>query len=394
VGVVRVLFGVAAGVIVYTYLGFPLLLLARARLRPRPHQTAAITPPISVIVAAHNEAQDIGAKLANLAACDYPAERLQIIVASDGSTDATEEIVGAIARDDPRVRLLALPRVGKATALNTAIAEARGEILVFSDANSMFDPEALRALVAPFADPEVGAVAGDQRYVRTSSTGAVAEAEERYWDLDRALKLAGSEAGNVTSATGAIHAIRRELVDPVPEGVTDDFFLSTGAIVRGRRLVFAPGAITREPVASTAGAEFGRKTRIVARGLRSVRARSELLSPRRHGLYALQLWSHKVLRRLVVVPLVVCLAASVVGAVRGDHLLATAAALQLSLYAAAALGGIVLLAHRRPIRPLRLPFYFVLVNVAAAVAVLRVLRGSAPVRWEPQRQTPGGGGPG
>jgi cellulose synthase/poly-beta-1,6-N-acetylglucosamine synthase-like glycosyltransferase len=387
-------FWVAVALIAYTYVGFPLLLFARARFRPRPHLTGDVTPTITVIVAAHNEAQDIGDKLTNLVTCDYPHDRLQILVASDGSSDATERIVTAHARTDPRVRLLALPRVGKAVALNTAIDAAEGEILVFSDANSLFDVGALRALVAPFADREVGAVAGDQRYLRTATTGAVAEAEERYWDLDRLLKVAGSRAGNVTSATGAIHAIRRELVDPVPEGVTDDFFLSTGAIVRGRRLVFAPDAITREPVAASAGAEFGRKTRIVARGLRSVRARSELLSPRRHGLYALQLWSHKVFRRLVVVPLAICLVVSSVGALRGDRFLTVALVLQLAVYLPAGAGGLVLLAHRRPIRPLRLPLYFVLVNVAAAVAVLRVLRGAAPVRWEPHRQASSGGGPG
>jgi cellulose synthase/poly-beta-1,6-N-acetylglucosamine synthase-like glycosyltransferase len=385
-------FWAAVGAIIYTYIGFPLLLAARAAVRPRPVASGEITPTVTVIVAAYNEEQDIGEKLQNLASCDYPPDHVQIIVASDGSDDDTEDIVRAHARTNERVCLLALPRVGKAGALNAAIEAAEGEILVFSDANSLFDPDALRALVRPFADPEVGAVAGDQRYIRSADTGAVAEAEERYWNLDRWLKLAGSRAGNVTSATGAIHAIRRELVDPVPEGVTDDFFLSTGAIVHGRRLVFAPDAITREPVAASASAEFGRKTRIVARGLRSVRARSELLSLRRHGFYAVQLWSHKVLRRLMFVPLLICLITSLGGALQGHRTLALAATLQLSLYGAAGLGGLVLLAHRRPIRVLRLPLFFVLVNVAAASAVHRVARGAAPVQWEPHRHTLSGGG--
>jgi cellulose synthase/poly-beta-1,6-N-acetylglucosamine synthase-like glycosyltransferase len=383
-------FLIGLGAIVYTYVGFPMLLTLRAALRPRPHRSADVKPWITVIVAAHNEQQDIGTKLANLTSCDYPPERLRIIVVSDGSTDETERIVEEHARADPRIVLLALPRVGKARALNAAAELVDSEVVVFSDANSLFDVGALRALVAPFADPEVGAVAGDQRYVRTSTTGPVAEAEERYWNLDRRLKLAGSRAGNVTSATGAIHAIRRSCLDPVPEGVTDDFFISTGAIERGKRLVFAPHAVTREPVAASASIEFGRKTRIVARGLRSVRARSPLLSVRRHGFYAVQLWTHKVLRRLVFVPLIVCLAAAVAGALRGDPFLTVAAVLQVSVYLAAGLGGLLLLAGRRPARPLRIPFYFVLVNVAAAVAVIRMVRGTTPVRWEPQRQVPAG----
>lgn len=383
-------FWAAASVIAYTYIGFPLLLFAVAAVRPRPHLRGNVTPWVTVIVAAHDEAQDIGDKLVNLTRCDYPSDRFRIVVASDGSSDATEAIVAAHAESDHRIRLLALPRIGKAAALNEAIEIAEGEVLVFSDANSLFDRGALRALVAAFADPHVGAVAGDQRYVRTGSTGPTADAEERFWDLDRQLKIAGSRAGHATSATGAIYAIRREFVDHVPEGVTDDFFISTGAIVRGTRLVFAADAITREPVAGSAAAEFGRKTRIVARGLRSVRARAELLSVRRHGMYAIQLFSHKILRRILALPLLICLIASLGGAMQGDRLLAIAAAAQLCGYLAAGLGGLTLLAHRRPMRLLRLPWYFVMVNVAALIGALRAIRGTAPVRWEPHRQPAGG----
>jgi cellulose synthase/poly-beta-1,6-N-acetylglucosamine synthase-like glycosyltransferase len=389
---VAVAFWVSIGAILYTYVGFPLLLAARAALRPRAVDAAAVTPPVTVVIAAHDEAAVIGAKVRNVLAADYPSDRLRVLVASDGSTDATVDIVRSVARDDPRVEVLDLPRLGKARALNAAIDRADGEVLVFSDANSMLDRTSLLALVAPFADPAVGGVAGDQRYTRADGTGPIADAEERYWDLDRLLKRAGSRGGNVTSATGSLYALRRELVEHVPDGVTDDFFLSTGAIVRGRRLVFAPEAVTREPVATSAGVEFGRKARIVARGLRSVRARSVLLSPRRTGFYALQLWSHKVLRRLVVVPLVVAFVASLLGALVGDPVLTVAAAVQLVGYLAAAIGGALLLLQRRPARVLRLPLYFVLVNVAAAVGVVDALRGAAPVVWEPQRPQVGGTG--
>ena len=147
----RTIFVVAFGLVGYTYVLFPALVLLRARLRPRPHLSAPITPPVSVIVAARNEARSIGAKLDNLLNLDYPQDRLQVVVAADGCDDGTDAV--ASARGDGRVCTLSLPRVGKASALNAAVGIATGEILVFSDANSLYALDALRALVAPFADP-------------------------------------------------------------------------------------------------------------------------------------------------------------------------------------------------------------------------------------------------
>ena len=216
----RIVFWSAVSAVTATYVVFPLLVLARARLRPRPHFWADITPSLTLIVAAHNEAADIGAKLENIASLDYPADLLEVIVVSDGCDDGTEEIVRSFTGRE--VRLLSLTRVGKAAALNAAIAEARGEILVFSDANSAFAPDALLALVRPFADPNVGGVAGDQRYVADQGLGTTGSGERGYWDFDRTMKRAESLADNVISATGAIYAVRASLVGPVPEGVTDD----------------------------------------------------------------------------------------------------------------------------------------------------------------------------
>ena len=177
---------------------------------------------------------------------------------------------------------------------------------MFTDANTMFEPEALRALVAPFADPEVGGVAGDQRYLPAGGSRRPDAAGERsYWDFDRRVKLAESAAGSTVAATGAIYAIRRELFQPVIAGVTDDFITSTAVIDQGRRLVFAPDAVAWEPVAASNRLEYRRKVRIMTRGLRGVAARRELLDPRRTGFYAVQLVSHKVLRRLMAIPLLV-----------------------------------------------------------------------------------------
>lgn len=374
-----VLFWGAVGLLGYTYVGFPALVMARGLLRPRGYAADGVTPTVSLVIAARNEAGVIGAKIGNLLALDYDRHLLEVIVVSDGSTDGTEEI--AAARGGSGVRVLGLDRVGKAGALNAGVAVATGEILVFSDANSMYAPDALRALVRPFADPGVGGVAGDQRYVKGQDADGIVAGERGYWALDRALKTLQSRGGNAIAATGAIYAIRRELFEPVPDGVTDDFFTSTGVIAVGKRLVFAAGAIAYEPPASSGSGEFDRKVRVITRGLRAVLARRDLLDVRRHGFYALQLFSHKVLRRLMVVPLAVLALASAVLAVTGQPLYQIAAAAQGLFYACAAIG----LARPSRLKVLQLPAYFCLVNAACARAVWNVLRGIRIDRWEPAR---------
>jgi cellulose synthase/poly-beta-1,6-N-acetylglucosamine synthase-like glycosyltransferase len=372
----------AVAVIAYTYAGFPLLVLARAAVRPRPFRTGDVRPSVSVVIAAHNEAAAIGPKLESVLATAYPADRREVIVASDGSDDGTEDVVRRYV--DRGVRLLALSRVGKAAALNQAIAAAGGEVLVFTDANSALEADALTALVRPFADPAVGGVAGDQRYRGRGDEAAVAGGERSYWSFDRLLKVAESRAGNAISATGALYAVRRELVGEVPEGVTDDFATSTAVIAAGSRLVFAPDAVAWEPVAASGEVEFGRKVRVMTRGLRGVVVRRELLDVRRHGFYAVQLLSHKVLRRLMVLPLAVLAVASPVLWRRGRlYRLATVG--QVCFYGAGAVGLVAGPQRGRRGRLLALPAFFCLVNAAAVKACWNLVTGRRIDRWEPQR---------
>lgn len=392
----RLVFWLSGALLAWTYVAFPLVVLVRARLAPRPVRRAPITPSVSVVIAAHNEAATIAAKLANLRELDYPRDCLEVVIGSDGSTDGTDAIVAG----EPGVQLLSLPRVGKAEALNAAVAAASGEILVFSDANSMYDPGALRALVAPFADPEVGGVAGDQRYPaprrrgaataadRGDDGGGTGEGERGYWDLDRRLKVAESAAGNVISATGAIYAIRRELFVPVPAGVTDDFVTSARVVAQGRRLVFVTDAIAWEPVAPGASSEFGRKVRVMTRGLRGVVLMRSLLDPRRHGFYSLQLASHKLLRRLMVWPSI-GLGLSSLALGRRGPLYRLAAAAQATAWTLAAAG---LALSRRPIgrqRILALPAFVALTHAAAIRATWNLLSGTRIDRWDPsERRAP------
>jgi cellulose synthase/poly-beta-1,6-N-acetylglucosamine synthase-like glycosyltransferase len=378
----RLLFWSAAGLLAYTYLLFPLVVLLRAALRPRPYDSGEITPTVTLVISAHNEAASIDAKLENLLSLDYPEDRLEVVIASDGSDDGTDELVRAYA--ERGVGLVSLPRVGKAAALNTAVTEAEGEVLVFSDANSIYAPDALRALVRPFADPSVGGVAGDQRYRSRDGADAIASGEQRYWDFDRLLKKAESRAGSTISATGAIYAVRRSLFRSVPPGVTDDFFTSTGAIAQGYRLVFAADAVAYEPVAQTSEVEWGRKVRVMTRGLRGVLMRRELLDARRHGFYAVQFLTHKLLRRTMVFPLAVAAATSPLLWRRG-RIYRAATLAQATVYGLGA-GGMLL--RDRPLgrrKAFMLPAYFCFVNAASLRAVWNVVRGRRIDLWEPQR---------
>ena len=371
----------AASLVAFTYVGAPVLILVRALARPRPIATADIEPRVSVVLAARNEAASIGARVTNLMTLDYPADLLDIVIASDGSEDATVAIARAAA--DGRVTVLDLPRVGKADALNSAVAATRGEVVVFTDANTRFAPDALRALVRPLADPAVGGVAGNQVYIG-SDDPADASGERTYWDLDRILKRAESAAGSTVSATGAIYALRRSLVPTILAGVTDDFYTSTAVVDQGYRLVFAADAIAYEPPARSAGAEYGRKVRIIGRGFRGVVARRALLDPRVSGFYAVQLGWHKLLRRLMAVPVVVMGMASLsLASSSRFHRLLTFG--QLVGYGAAAASILAPRSRLGRFKPVSLAGFFVLVNAASVHAAIDVLRGRRIERWEPIR---------
>lgn|SRR5690606_6923962 len=378
-----ILFWMAASLLIYTYVLFPLIVFLRGKLMRQPYQTAAIEPRVSVIIAAYNEEKDIHTKLTNLLSLDYPREQLEIIVASDGSDDNTNAIVEGFA--DQGVKLLALPRQGKADALNAGVAASTGEILVFSDANSIFSKNALRALVAPFSDPSVGGVAGNQRYLSKADGMTNNDGEQSYWNFDRGLKQSQSAAGNAISATGAIYAIRRSLFRAVPAGVTDDFVTSTRVIAQGYRLVFAPDAVAYEPVSGASNREFGRKVRIMTRGLRAVLVMRELLNPSKYGFYALQLFSHKVLRRLMFAPLLVLLVVNPFLWNSGLFYQVTML-LQVAFYGCALLGW--LLADRKigSLKCFSIPYYFCMVYVAAFIATLNIVRGRTIDRWQPQHQ--------
>lgn len=383
-----ILFWVAVILIVYTYIGFPLGVVLRGLLWGRPYKREELinSPPVSIVISAYNEAKSIAAKLDNILSMDYPRDCLEVIIASDGSTDGTNAIVERY--KEHGVKLLSLPRVGKAAALNAAVNATSGKILVFSDANSMYKADAIQELVRPFADPEVGGVAGNQIYRTEASGGSSTDGERAYWNFDRMLKKFQSKAGSTLAATGAIYAISRQLFRPIPDGVSDDFVTSTGVIVQGYRLVFAPDAIAYEGVAATSQVEFGRKVRVIIRSWKALILMRELLNPFRYGFYSIQLFSHKILRYLVFFPLLILFFVSPFLWKTG-FIYQMAAITQVVFYSCA-LFGLLLNGIRFGRKKIfTIPFYFCMVNAASLVAIINVLRGYQIKQWEPQRQ--GGG---
>lgn len=379
-----IIFWVAVVLIVYTYIGFPLGVVLRGLFWRRPYRHDALTHPplVSIVISAYNEAGSIGAKLDNILSLEYPQDCLEVIIASDGSTDGTDEIVRKY--EEHGVKLLSLQRVGKAAALNAAVKAASGEILVFSDANSMYKTDAIQQLVRPFEDPKVGGVAGNQIYRSESSGGSSTDGERAYWNFDRMLKQYQGKSGNTLAATGAIYAIRKSLFEPIPDGVSDDLFTSTGIIVRKHRLVFAPEAIAYEPVAATSQMEFGRKVRVIVRSWKAFGFRRELLNPFRYKFYAIQLFSHKILRYLVVFPLLILFFVSPF-LWRAGFLYQLATIAQIVFYICAVFGLLFNETRFGRKKIFTIPFYFCMVNAASLVAIIYVLRGRQIKHWEPQR---------
>ncbi len=379
-----ILFWSSVFLIAYTYIGFPLFVILRGLWWGRPYKSEELTslPLVSIVISAYNESKTIAEKLDNILSLDYPCGKLEVVIASDGSTDGTDAI--AERYKEQGVKLLSLPHHGKSVALNAAVAESNGEILVFSDANSIYKSDAIQELVKPFADPKVGGVAGNQIYKTEISRGSSSAGERAYWSFDRILKLSQSKSGNTLAATGAIYAIRMKLFRPIPDGVSDDFVISTSVITQGFRLVFAPDAIAYEPVAATNQIEFGRKVRVIIRSWRAFVFMKELLNPFRYRFYAIQLFSHKILRYLVVFPLLMLFLISPFLWKMGlIYQMATIA--QVVFYVCALLGLLINKIRFGQMKMLTIPFYFCMVNAASLVAIIKVLGGYQVKQWDPQR---------
>ncbi len=367
----ELVFWLCAGLLIYTHLGYPLVLAALARVTGRDGEADALAddalPAVSLIVAGHNEEQVIGERVRDALALDYPRELLQVIVASDGSSDATAELARAAGAD----LVLELPRAGKVASLNAAVERANGEVLAFSDANTAWEPDALRRLVARLADPQVGYVCGQVRF-----TGSGGDNQEGvYWRYEMAIRELESSLAGVTAGNGAINAIRRDAYVALAPERGQDIAMPFTVVKRGRRAVYEPRARAAERMAATIGDEFGRKRRMMA-GAWGTMIDGGMLSPRGYGpLYAFEILSHRLLR--YASPLLHLGLAIANLILLGEGWIYTGAIIaQAGLLAAAALAPLV------PQAPFRIARYYVAVTAASAVGLWDYLRAGVPVTWE------------
>jgi poly-beta-1,6-N-acetyl-D-glucosamine synthase len=293
---IALLFWVSLGSILYAYFGYPLMVFLLAKLSRKQEPAGSHEPAVTLLIAAYNEESIIQEKIANSLALDYPHNLLQILIVADGSSDRTAEVVRRYA--DRGVALLYQPeRRGKMAAINRALPEARGEIIVFSDANNLYPPETLRNLVRPFADPSVGATTGAKVIVQ--GDGNLGASEGLYWKYESFIKKQESHLGSCTSAAGEVLAIRKELYSRPPDQIiNDDFYIAMQIVRRGYRLLYVPEARSFERVSPSARDEVTRRTRINAGRFQAIALAGEIL-PLNRPLLVWQIFSHKFLRPLV-----------------------------------------------------------------------------------------------
>lgn len=358
----------ATGLILYVFAGYPLLIwVLQGIFRREPHHQEEL-PSVALLIAAHNEAAVIAEKIQNSLALDYPVDKLEIVIASDGSTDGTADIVRRLTKgaDQNRVRLLDFPlNRGKIAVLNDAVALLKAEIVVFTDASSMLAPDSVRQLVADFADPRVGAVSGVYR-VLSQQKSALGVQEALYWRYETFVKLQEARLGCMLGAHGSLFAVRRRLYTALPlNSINDDFLIPLRVIQQGYRVAYEPSAVAYEQAHEMEG--FGRRVRITAGNVEQLIALKALLWPPRPMLLFCFL-SHKAAR--LVVPLAMVATAVATVALWGQTTFYTLAGLaQIVFYSLAILGAFFRL------RPafLRLPYYFCMINSALFVWIYHAI---------------------
>jgi cellulose synthase/poly-beta-1,6-N-acetylglucosamine synthase-like glycosyltransferase len=368
----------------YLYAGYPLVAWFRAHVFPRPHRREPIAPVVTIVVVAHNEAPTIAARIENLLELDYPADRLDIVIASDGSTDRT--VVRARSRADARVAVRSFAvRRGKAAVLNDVVPSVRGEIVVLADARQRFDRDSVRTLVSNFADPSVGAVSGE--LIVSSGTTATGNGVGFYWRYEKFIRRHESRADSTVGATGAIYAIRRPLFEPIAaDTILDDVLIPLRMVCRGYRVLFDARARAVDRPSTTARQEFSRKTRTIAGTFQLFYRERWLLNPFRNRIW-FETLSHKGLRLAAPLLQAAVLVCSI--ALHDDPLYRLVLLGQCVFYAAALAGWRAPSPESRApsyFRILSVPYAICLVNLATVVAFVRFVTGTQRVTWE--RATP------
>jgi cellulose synthase/poly-beta-1,6-N-acetylglucosamine synthase-like glycosyltransferase len=382
VHIAEFIFATAAFLLFYTYVGYPLLVTLLSFLRPVCATDLKHTPTVSMLIAAHNEEAGIEKKLQQTVALDYPADKLEILVLSDGSVDRTDEIVKSF--PDPRVRLVRVePRKGKTNAQNFGVREAKGDVLVFSDATTIYHSQAIRKLAANYADSHVGAVSGRYQYFDAAGDSPTGLGSVAFWNYENLIKRAQSRLGTITGCCGCIYSVRRSVYTDLNPDIISDLVQPLWAIQKGYRVVFETEALAYEETTQSTQEEFSMRVRVVTRGMRGLLSVPDLFKPWKHPWICFQLVSHKVLRWLVPVFLLILFLANI--ALVSKPFFAFTLALQIVFYLWALLARYVPI--HRTWKILGVPLFFCTLNAAALVSLFKLLRGQKYTVWQPVRNS-------
>jgi biofilm PGA synthesis N-glycosyltransferase PgaC len=376
--VIALLFWLSAFILAYTYVGYPVLIGALARWRGRLPERSGELPTVSIVIVAHNEGRKIRERLQNLVGLDYPRERVEILLASDGSDDDTIEQARAFESLGVRIFDFASRR-GKPATLNQVVPEAKGEILLLGDARQRFDRRVILELVACFGDPQVGAVSGELQFVDGSESSSVEVGVGFYWSYEKFMRAAESAVDSTVGATGAIYALRRALYEPIPDDtLLDDVVVPMRIVRKGYRVLFERRAVAFDRIAASGAEEFTRKVRTIAGNFQLVARERWIFNPFRNRVW-FQTVSHKVLR--LASPLFLAVAFVAAALLAESAMYRGLLGVQSAFYAAA-LGGAWAARSGRRVPVLGFAYVFCLLNGATIVALWRFLRGSQTVTWQ------------
>ena len=376
----ELLFWLSGLLVIYIYAGYPLLLRFLPKKPIKRDALATEKPRVTVLIPAFNEEKVIRATIENKLAQTYPADLIDIIVISDESEDKTDEIVTEIAEQNSRVKLVRqVPRQGKTSGLNLAMPHAGGEIIVFSDANSHYQPDAIEKLVACFADPDVGYVTGKMVYVNEEGN-VIGDGCSAYMKYENHLRRLEADVSSVVGVDGGVDAVRKSLYQPMSADQLPDFVLPLKVVTQGKRVIYCEEALLNEESLSNSQSEFRMRVRVSLRAFWAMWDMKHLFNPGNYGLFSLQLFSHKLLRYLAFIPLILVFVSN--GLVTGEGWFYQYTFLiQIIFYGAAAF---VSLNDGTKNRWLALANYFCLINVAAAMAFLKFIKGEKIVIWKPR----------
>lgn len=375
-----VIFLFSLAMILYIYLGYAVCVYIATRFIRRKFTDQKYLPLISIIISAYNEEKEIHETLKNKLELDYPAEKLEIIVVSDGSDDNTESIVKEF--EDKGVKLIRQsPRQGKTSAINRAVLAAVGEIIIFSDANSRWRYDAVTKLIRKFSDPKVGYITGKMVYINPDGS-LIGDGCSAYMKYENFIRDCESEFASVIGVDGGIDAVRRKLYIPMNPDQLPDFVLPLSVIEQGYRVAYEPEAILNESTLSDQAAEFSMRIRVTLRALWAIHDKRNLLNPLRYPITSWQLISHKVLRYMTWLPLAVCVAINPL-LLKHGLLYGGLQLIQVVFYLFAGIGYL----RRHDSQASFIfyaPYYFLLINTAAAIAFYKFLKGEKKILWKPR----------